>query len=511
MRSPGSCALTALATVFVLNHPALAADAAAVASPAGCQSTREFFATDCPLTWNGVTLYGVYDVGFGWVSHGLPENAYNYEGESLVNRNGNHSQWLVAPNNLQQSGLGIRIKEEFLDGWYIVGNASTGINPHSGQLANMAATNTSNNGLPRGSYSITGDGARAGQTINDEFYGGVSSAPFGTLTFGRQRSLGTDAMLAYDPAAGAYSFSYIGYNGLMAGGGDTQDTRWDNAVKYRITYGPIHFGAMYKFVDGSGGCYATAAGWTAATCTPEESHNTALGFDLGGEYRNFFADVVYQKVNQAISVVNPLLGPQSPTQPYQSTTNSINQNPITGANLIGTANTEYGFVTDNIAVMAALKYVWDPFKFYGGYEHIRYDNPSSPLGIGATAQGGYLLSGVEDNSLDSPKTVQVWWTGVRYAYDKKTDITLSYYHQQQNDFRVPPTCTPASFRSSCAGTLEEVSLYTDHHFTKRFDVYAGVAYSDVSGGLAVAIPHGPGVRYNYNSNFAPVIGGRFAF
>jgi len=511
MRSPGWCALAALAAIFLLNAPAHAAEAAAAASPAGCQSTREFFATDCPLTWNGITLYGVYDVGFGWVSHGLPENAYNYEGESLVNRNGNHSQWLVAPNNLQQSGLGIRIKEEFLEGWYVVGNASTGINPQSGQLANMAATNTANNGLPRGSYSITGDGARAGQTINDEFYGGLSSAPFGTLTFGRQRSLGTDAMLTYDPAAGAYSFSYIGYNGLMAGGGDTQDTRWDDAVKYRITHGPIHLGAMYKFVDGSGGCYAAAAGWTAATCTPEASHNTALGFDLGGEYRNFFADVVYQKVNQAISVVNPLLGPQSPTQPYQSTTNSINQNPITGANLIGTDNTEYGIVTDNTALMAAIKYVWEPLRLYAGYEHIRYDNPSSPLGIGATAQGGYRLSGVEDNNLDSPRITQVWWTGVRFAFDKKTDFTLSYYHQQQNDYRVPPTCTPASFRSSCAGTLEEISLYIDHHFTRRFDVYGGVAYSDVSGGLAVAIPHGPGVRYNYNNNFAPVIGGRFAF
>jgi predicted porin len=75
---------------------------------------------------------------------------------------------------------------------------------------------------------------------------------FGTLTFGRQRALGTDAMLAYDPAGGAYSFSFIGYNGLMAGGGDTQDTRWDDAMKYRVTYGPVHFGAMYKFVDGSG-------------------------------------------------------------------------------------------------------------------------------------------------------------------------------------------------------------------------------------------------------------------
>jgi len=38
----------------------------------------------------------------------------------------------------------------------------------------------------------------------------------------------------------------------MAGGGDTEDTRWDDALKYRLTYGPVHFGAMYKFADGLG-------------------------------------------------------------------------------------------------------------------------------------------------------------------------------------------------------------------------------------------------------------------
>jgi hypothetical protein len=119
----------------------------------GRASFQEFVATDCPLTWHGITLYGAYDVGVGWVSHGLPENGYNYEGESLVNRNGNHSQFLIAPNNLQQTGLGIKGKEEFMPDWYAVFNASTGINPQSGQLANMAATNTTNNGLPRGSYS----------------------------------------------------------------------------------------------------------------------------------------------------------------------------------------------------------------------------------------------------------------------------------------------------------------------------------------------------------------------
>jgi predicted porin len=485
---------------------------AAPSTPAACASVQEFRATDCTLTWHGITLYGVYDVGVGWVSHGLPENGYNYEGESLVNRNGNHSQVLIAPNNLSQTGLGIKGKIEFMDNWYAVFNASTGINPQSGQLANMAATNTTNNGLPRGSYSVTGDGARAGQPFNDEFYGGISSAPFGTLTLGRQRALGTDAMLAYDPAGGAYSFSYIGYNGTMAGGGDTEDTRWDDAIKYRVTYGPVHFGAMYKFVDGSGGCYSASAAWTAATCTAEQPHNSAYGFDLGGAYGKFSADVVVQHYNQAISVLNPLLGPESLTQPYQSTLNSINTHAINGANLIGTSNTEYGIVTDNNAVMVAAKYTWDPFKFFGGYEHIRQTNPSNPLGVGASAQGGYLLSGVEDSNLDSPKTVQVAWTGVKYAYDSKTDITLSYYRQWQNDFRVPSTCSPAAgFRSSCSGNLNEVSLYTDYHFTKRFDAFAGIAYSNVSGGLAIAIPHGPGVPYYYNNNIAPTVGARFTF
>src|ERR1700731_2226356 len=321
----GALLLGALLTnSFVLDHSARAAEPAPAAppTPAGCASVQEFRATDCPLTWHGVTLFGTYDVGVGWVSHGLPENGYNYEGEALVNRNGNHSKFLLAPNNLQQTGLGIKGKVEFMDGWYAVFNASTGFNPQSGQLANMAATNTTNNGLPRGSYSETGDGARAGQPFNDELYGGISPAYLGTVTFGRQRALGTDAMLAYDPASGAYSFSYIGYNGTMAGGGDTEDTRWDESIKYRITYGPAHFGAMYKFADGSGGCYSASATWTAATCTSEEAHNSAYGFDFGGEYGTFSADVVVQRLYQAISVLNPLLGPESLTQPYQSTLNS---------------------------------------------------------------------------------------------------------------------------------------------------------------------------------------------
>jgi predicted porin len=469
-------------------------------------------AASSSLTWHGITLYGAFDIGLGWVSHGLPENGYNYEGESLVNRNGDKSRFLVAPNNLSQTSLGLKGREEFLPGWSVVFNASTGINPQSGQLANLAATNTSNAGKRRSSYSFAGDGARAGQTFNDELFAGLFSAQFGTLTFGRQRALGTDAMLMYEPAGGAYSFSFIGYNGLMAGGGDTQDTRLDDALKYRVAYGPVHFGALYKFPGGQGGCYSASAVWSAATCMQVAPHNSAFGFDVGGAYGALSIDVVIQRVNQAISVLNPLLGPTSPTQPYQSTVDSINTNRINGANLVGTNDTEYGIVTDNTAIMLAAKYAWNRFKFFGGYEQILLENPANPLGVGATAQSGYRLSGVEDNNLDSPKIVQVFWTGVRFAYNAKTDVTLSYYREIQNDFRIPSTCSAtAGFRASCAGTLDEVSLYADHHFTRHFDVYGGIAYSDVTGGLAIAIPHGPGVPYYSNNNTAPTVGARYAF
>ncbi|MGB6695935.1 MAG: porin [Terracidiphilus sp.] len=524
--SLASTLLTAIAAVvlFFSSAPAFGQTAPPAAqtqpkAPDPCANGHDFASTDCTLTWHGVTLYGAYDIGVGWVSHGLPENGYNYEGESLVNRNGYEHRFLIAPNNLQQTGFGVRGKEEFLPGWSVVFNASTGINPQSGLLANASETDIINNGLPRASYSEAIDGARAGQPLNDEYYAGVSSVHIGTLTFGRQRSLGTDVMLQYDPAVGGYAFSHIGYNGTMAGGGDTEDSRWDDALKYRLIDGPVHFAAMYKFADGSAGCYAASTttntpAWSATSCTPEQAHNNAYGFSLGGEFSNLSGDLVYQHYNQAISVLNPLLGPQSqsPSQNFQSTTDSINTIAITGPNLISTDNTVYGIVTDNNGVMATARYRWDPFKFYAGYEYIWQNNPKNPLGVGASDQGGYFMSGVEDNNLDREKLVQIWWTGAKYTYRSKTDFTVAWYQQRQNDFRSPPTCSAsAGFRSSCAGTLNEGSFYIDHHFTKRFDSFAGIAYSWVTGGLAIAIPHGPGVPYNSDNNCAPTIGSRFAF
>jgi hypothetical protein len=121
------------------------------------------------------------------------------------------------------------------------------------------------------------------------------------------------------------------------------------------------------------------------------------------------------------------------------------------------------------------------------------------------------MSGIEDNNLDSEKLAHIWWTGVKYAYDHKTDITFAWYGQAQNTFRVPSTCSIAAGPQFLRGDLEEGSLCADHHFTKRFDGFAGLAFSFVTDGLAIAIPHGPGVPYLHYSNFAPAVGGRFSF
>src|SRR5580704_14232538 len=109
----GRRALRACACILAMPVAVLCQTApTAQPGPAGCASGQEFLNSDCPLTWHGITLYGAYDLGVGWVSHGLPENGVNYEGEALVNRNGNHSQWLIAPNNLSQTSFGIRGREQ---------------------------------------------------------------------------------------------------------------------------------------------------------------------------------------------------------------------------------------------------------------------------------------------------------------------------------------------------------------------------------------------------------------
>ena len=93
-------------------------------------------------------------------------------------------------------------------------------------------------------------------------------------------------MGSYDPMAGAYAFSLIGYSGTAGGGiGTTETARWDNSVKYIFTYGPFHAAGMYT----NGGQDTPMVG-------------DGYGANVGITYVAFSVDGFYTKENGAVSL-----------------------------------------------------------------------------------------------------------------------------------------------------------------------------------------------------------------
>jgi hypothetical protein len=107
-----------------------AATAKAPSQPATCTSLEDFVVTSCPLTWNGITVYGTIDGGLTWRSHGAPFNGTSAVGvDYLIQRYSNRARWDPAPNGLTQSNIGIKGNEPFAPGWAFVFDLQAGFDP----------------------------------------------------------------------------------------------------------------------------------------------------------------------------------------------------------------------------------------------------------------------------------------------------------------------------------------------------------------------------------------------
>ncbi|MDE2578093.1 MAG: porin [Hyphomicrobiales bacterium] len=451
----------------------------------------EFLTDDGPITWHGITLYGALDAGVSYLAHGNAPNPYAGWSNSLITKASGNPRFTTAPNGLSFSNIGLKGDIPIMSGLSGVFNINTAFNPMSGQIVDGLGSMVKNNGLPLYYQNTNGDSSRAGQPLNTLYYAGLSSPVFGTLTFGRQNTLTLDTIIGYDPTGAALDFSPLGFSGVAAGAGYTEDARLDNTIKYRFAYGPLHAAAMYKF--GSNGM-----------TDPHDAYQLNLGF----EYMGFAMDAVYSRINGAVAAaplslaqLNGVTVAGAPTY----TAMSFYGTPI------GTYNTLAGIASDNRAFMLGARYTFNQFQFFGGYENIRYSNPGNPLGAGYTTIGGYTLSYMNNNAYTQGKSLQIMWAGAKYAFNPQFDVTLSYYHYIQGAYYTPfnkasmPTtgCAGTYAAGTCAGTLDAVSLYADYRFTKRFDVYAGMMYSKVSNGLASGYLH----TYNYN----PTLGVRYQF
>jgi predicted porin len=424
-------------------------------------------AADSSLTWNGITLYGIIDIGLQYQTHGAPVSDYFPAGtEAIIQRNSNNSVTAVTPSNLSQSRIGLSGNEPIGQDWAAVFRLETFFNPQSGNISDALKSLALNNGKDKALAAQTTnvDSSVAGQYFAGAAYAGISSPSIGSFTFGRHVTTLADGIGKYDPMGAAQAFSLIGFSGTTAGGGDTEDRRLDSSVKYSAKYGPWHLGALYQFSGASG------------------SANTAWQFQLGGELAGGSLDAYYAKKNQAIAAA-PLTAAQVATLATTCTTSA-------GAQCYSVSNSLGATISDNITYALMGLYNFGQLKLYGGYEHINFSNPGTALPNGSLTIGGYVLPLPNNTAFPSDKTLQVGWVGVKYAVTPEFELTGAYYGYKQNSYATSVANRGCSDNRSaqCSGTEAAASLLLDYKYSKRFDGYVGTFWTKVNDGLASVGP-----------------------
>jgi predicted porin len=455
----GWCALVLLG--------AMAASGPALAQ----QKTGPGITGDDSLTWHGITLYGVIDIGVQYDTHGAPFTPYRPSASgNIVRQYSRESVTGLTPSNMGQSRVGLQGLEPLGDEWSAVFQVETFFNPQSGEIADSLKSLAVNNGRTLAAQNVGVDGSSAGQAFQTAWVG-FKSARFGTLTFGRQVTLLLEGTIKYDPNYNASAFGLLGASNTYSGGGAQEDNRLDSTVKYFVDFnGLAHLAALYKF-NGSNG-----------------SANTAFQADIGGEYAGASVDAYYSKENSAITATS-------------LTAAQVAALPALGYSV---ANSLAATISDNTAYALMALYKIDPFKLFAGYERIKYANPTTPLSAGFNDIGDYVLAFVTNNAYNKSKTVNVYWTGVRYTVIPHLDLTAAYYGYNQNAYGTGKQagCT-TSAHSVCSGNFEAFSFDADYYFNKHFDAYLGAMYSGVHDGVASG--------YLSTTNINPTVGVRYKF
>jgi predicted porin len=435
------------------------------------QKTGPGITGDDSLTWQGITLYGVIDIGIQYDTHSAPFTPYRPSASgNIVRQNSQQSVTGLTPSNMGQSRVGLQGIERLNDEFSAVFQIETFFNPQSGEIADSLKSLAVNNGRSLTTQTVNVDGSSAGQAFQTAWVG-FKSVRFGTLTFGRQTTLLLDGTIKYDPNYNATAFGLLGASNTYSGGGAQEDNRLDSTAKYAVSFSDwVHLGALYKFSGASG------------------SANTAFQADLGGEYAGASLDAYYSKENSAI------------------TATYLTAAQVAGLPALGysVSNSLAATISDNEAYALMAFYKIDPLKFFAGYERIVYTDPHTPLGAGFQDIGGYVLAFVTNNAYINSKKVQVYWTGVRYSVSPYLDLTAAYYGYQQNAYGTGTQagCTTTA-HSTCSGRFEAFSFDADYRFNQHFDAYVGAMYSGVHDGVASGYPQ--------TTNINPTVGARYKF
>ena len=415
---------------------------------------------------SSLQLYGILDVGIASVEHSLDFDPYHPLGANpTVNKAADKSTLGMIDGGISQSRFGLKGSTDLGDDWKGVFTLEGAINLRSGSTANAAVGMAQDRST--GSYE-SADSAISGQLFSRSAFLGISNKDFGTLTFGRHTSLMLDIIGGYDALQGAQLFTPLGYSGTYGGGGATDNSRVDSSVKYKGSWNSFSVAYLHKF------------GGVSGASSARSSDQIAVGYEPGA----FGIQVAYQSYKDAFTVGNP----NGSTQPLGTITLTAQ---------------------DTKALMAALRYKIGPVALKGGYQQLKYDNPSNPVEDAAvTSQFGQVVSAVNVTpytvgGVEMEKKLDVYWFGAAWDITEKLNLGASFYHVKQNDWS--NGTTPAGSNKN-AGTAKYASLLLDYRVTKAFDAYFGYMGVKTDGGMGSTT-----IGFLHDSNSTVAIGARYAF
>jgi len=395
------------------------------------------------------------DIGLQHQTHGAPPSDYiAYSTEPVVQRNSNRSVTALASSPLSWSRIGVVGTEPLGGDWSGVFRFETYFNPTSGNLSDGLKSLTLNNGRPLATQTANLDSSVAGQLFGGAAYAGLSSPRFGALTFGRQLTLLADGIVRYDAIEdgqdSGHAFSLLGGSRTAAGGGTTEDTRLDQSLKYAAAPSWLHLAALYQF-GGTG-----------------RSSNTALQGQAGVSFAGASADAFYARKYDAISA------------------SALSATQVAGlAPGLPLAKSVAATVSDNTAWALAGSYDLGTVKLFGGYEHISFADPRTPLVPGFVDIGGYVLASVSNSAYARERVLQVYWAGLKWRASRDFYLAASWYGYRQNSFAtgVEAGCS-SSVSSGCSGSEKAIGVVGDYSLGRHFDAYLGGVWTEVADGLA---------------------------
>src|ERR1700723_750182 len=144
------------------------------------QKTGPGITGDESLTWNGITLYGVIDVGIQYDTHSAPFTPYRPAASgNIVRQNDYQSVIGLTPSNMGQTRVGLQGIEPLNEELSAAFQVETFFNPQSGEIADSLKSLAVNNGKALTAQNIGVDGSSAGQAFQTA-YVGFKSVHFGT-------------------------------------------------------------------------------------------------------------------------------------------------------------------------------------------------------------------------------------------------------------------------------------------------------------------------------------------